>query len=42
MKRLMDLDGVIKPVAEVIEKILGKDKNRKRRYAEDEEKDKPS
>jgi len=37
MSRMMDLDGVVKSVKSIIDKILGEDKEKKRKYAEDEE-----
>ena len=32
-KRMMDLDGVVKPIKSIIDRILGKDKDKKKQYA---------
>jgi len=31
-KRMIDLDGIVTPIKSLIEKILGKDKEKKRKY----------
>ena len=37
MSKMMDLDGVVKTAKSIVDRILGKDKEEKRKYAEDEE-----
>ena len=32
-ERMIDLDGVVEPIKSLIKKILGKDKEKKRKYA---------
>jgi len=37
MSRMMDLDGVVKSVKSILDRILSDDKKDKRKYAEDED-----
>ena len=37
MSRMMDLDGVVKSVKSIIDRILSDDKEDRKKYAEDEE-----